>query len=335
MIPRRFWKPLTAFLSLLETTTKPDVLTEEQTQEQEELSVWARLWGSLWALVVLVAVFSFWQNPYHLTLISAFRFQLFLGLIVLSVPPIIVFPGKRKLLFVAVPLMFSLTFASYLIPVGGPPQGEQSVSVALANIYSGNRDLSRFREWLKANPSDVVGVLEVSEHHIQALQEMGFEHMVSEPRENNFGLALLSKQAPLRTTVLGLESPFPSILAEFDNYQVLLCHPPPPVNVELREVGDIQVEVLLNYLESSTKPVIFMGDLNATGWDLRVFPLKERGYKDARRGFGMIPTWPTASRLLQIPIDHIFVPEKWTVNICERGPEIGSDHFPLRAVLTP
>ena len=299
------------------------------------LSIWARMWGGLWAVVALVAVFSFWQNPFLLTLVSAFRFQLLLCLVVVSVPPIVVFPGKRKLLFVAVPIMFALTFSSYLVPLKGPPQSESSLGVVVANVYSQNRDLGPLADWLGQNPSDLVGVVEVSEHHLRALREMGFEHVILEPRESNFGMALLSKRAPLNSKILGKESHLPSIWAEFDNYQVVLTHPPPPISIEMREIGDIQVEMLLEYLEPSTKPVIFMGDLNATGWDLRVLPLKESGYKDVRRGFGMLATWPSDNRLLHIPIDHIFVPDAWTVNACEVGPRIGSDHLPLRAVVTP
>jgi endonuclease/exonuclease/phosphatase (EEP) superfamily protein YafD len=317
-------------------------LSEERDPEQGDLAeekvpltVWARLWGGLWAIVALVAVFSFWQNPYLLSLVSAFRFQLLLCLMLVSVPPIVVFPGKRKLLFVAVPIMFALTFASYLIPWGTQPKGENSLAVVVTNVYSGNRDLGRLTKWLEQNPSDLVGVLEVSEHHLEALRAMGFEFIVAEPRDGNFGLALLSKKAPLQSKILGQDSSFPAIWAEFDNHQVVIAHPPPPIRTELREVGDRQVEVLMEFLEPSNKPVILMGDFNATGWDLRVLPLKENGYKDARRGFGILATWPVGRPWMQIPIDHIFVPEDWTVNACERGPDIGSDHLPLRAVLTP
>ena len=232
-------------------------------EEEESLSVWARLWGGLWALVALVAVFSFWQNPYLLTLVSAFRFQLLLGLVVVSLPPLIVFPGRRKLLFVGVPLMFFLTFASYLVPLGGPAKSEDSLAVVVANVYSQNRNLDRLSEWLDKNPSDVVGVIEVSDHHEATLREMGFEHVISEPRKTNFGMALLSREAPLQSEILAKDSPFPVIWAEYDNYQIVLAHPPPPVSVEMREIGDLQVEELLRYFESSKKPIVFMGDFNA------------------------------------------------------------------------
>jgi len=123
------------------------------------------------------------------------------------------------------------------------------------------------------------------------------------------------------------------ILAEFEDFQVLLAHPAPPLNNSARQVGDQLVAECAALVEASKKPTVVMGDLNATGWDLRVLPLKEAGLKDARSGFGILPTWPTHNSLMLIPIDHIFVPESWEVAECLRGPDIGSDHFPLKATL--
>ena len=230
--------------------------------------------------------------------------------------------------------MIALTFASYL-PVGGGARGESSVSMAVVNVFSGNRDLTRVQSWLTEHPADVVGVLEVSSWHEEQLRTMGFEHAILEPRTGNFGIALLSREAPIRSELLGADTSFPALLAEFESYRVLLMHPPPPVSGELRRIGDSQVETLMEYLKQGSKPTIVMGDLNATGWDLRVLPLKENGFKDARQGHGLLPTWPADNAILRIPIDHIFVPQEWTVQECETGPEIGSDHFPLRASFSP
>ena len=147
--------------------------------------------------------------------------------------------------------------------------------------------------------------------------------------------ANLESTAYFAAELIGAETPRPILLAEFESYRVLLMHPPPPIREELREMGDSQVETMMEYLKGGSKPTIVMGDFNATGWDLRLLPLKENGFKDARQGHGLLPTWPADNVVLRIPIDHIFVPQDWTVQECEIGPEIGSDHFPLRATLTP
>ena len=41
--------------------------------------------------------------------------QLLIALICFSIPPLFLFPGRRRLMFLAVPLVISTTFASYYI----------------------------------------------------------------------------------------------------------------------------------------------------------------------------------------------------------------------------
>ena len=308
--------------------------TDKLEQEQDSLNFWQKLFGTTWAAIAFLTVLSYWQTPYLLTLVSAFRFQLFLALIVLSCPPLLLFKGKQKLLFLGFPLAVSLTFASYLIPSSdtGARAGE-TLKASVANIYSGNLDTSRLQAWLEQNPTDLLGIIENTPQHDQALRELGFEHLILHPRQSNFGLALLCRTPPTRATILDEDSPFPSILAEFQNYQVLLSHPVPPISKEAREVGDLQMLQLTNLLQLGSKPTIVMGDFNATPWDARMLPLREAGYRDARRGFGFLATWPVGRPYMQIPIDHIFVDDSFQVLDCARGPDIGSDHYPLRATL--
>ncbi|MCA9779033.1 MAG: hypothetical protein KC800_20030, partial [Candidatus Eremiobacteraeota bacterium] len=200
---------------------------ESEEEKKPRYSLAERFWGGIWALVVLTIILTFWQEPYVLTLMSPFRFQMFVVLSFLSLPPLFVFSGKQRILFVAVPLMVGLTFFSYL-PVGTAQTGPTSFAVIVTNVFSGNRDLTRLKEWIADHPADVVGVLEVSSWHEEQLAQMGYEHVLKEPRVGNFGIALLSKEAPIHSEIIGLETPFPVILAEFENYRVLLVHPPPP-----------------------------------------------------------------------------------------------------------
>lgn len=304
----------------------------EKTEETPQpISLPARLSGLAWAATALLTIFTYWQQPTLLNLASSFRVQLLVSLALLSLPPTVFFKGPRRFLFLGVTLLISSTFLRYFAPTE-TPRGKET-AIAVANVYSGNRDLTRLKSWEESRPVDILGLLEVTGHHLSLLQGFGFPHAVFEPRENNFGIALLSRRPPLRTLVLDPETPFPSILAEFEEHFVLLTHPMPPVNVEAREVGDAQVQRLAGLLSTLPKPCVVMGDLNATDWDRRLEPLKDAGLRDSREGFGILATWPTDRWWMRIPIDHILVPENWTVKSCERGPDIGSDHYPLRAVV--
>ena len=307
---------------------------ESELEDTPPPSLLAKIFGISWSLVALLTILSYWQSPHFLNLVSSFRVQLLFALIVLSIPPLFLFPGKKKLLFLGVPAAISITLLSYFVPISfDRNEAESQLSLAVANVYSGNRDISRLETWLAKKPADILVVLEVASHHGEALENLGFKTVVSDPREGNFGIALLSKQEPLRTEILERDTPFPSILAEFDDYQIIATHPIPPLDSELRTVGDEQIERLAKLSESFEKPTIFVGDFNATGWDMRVRPLEDLGLKDSRKGHGLLPTWPVGKPFMYIPIDHIYVPEDWVALDCQRGPDIGSDHFPLSATV--
>ena len=61
--------------------------------------------------------------------------------------------------------------------------------------------------------------------------------------------------------------------------------------------------------------------------------LAATGLKDARRGFGLDPSWPTFLPLLGIPIDHVAVSDEFLVTDHRKLPAFGSDHFPVIAEL--
>ena len=77
-------------------------------------------------------------------------------------------------------------------------------------------------------------------------------------------------------------------------------------------------------------PRLLVGDLNTTPFSPYFRDLIERtGMHDARRGRGLLGTWPRWLPLLQIPIDHCIADAALTVTSVKRGPGVGSDHYPL------
>ena len=59
--------------------------------------------------------------------------------------------------------------------------------------------------------------------------------------------------------------------------------------------------------------------------------VRESGLVDARKGFGVLPTWPAPLKLslMMIPIDHCLVSSELQVAQIKTGPDIESDHLPL------
>lgn len=56
--------------------------------------------------------------------------------------------------------------------------------------------------------------------------------------------------------------------------------------------------------------------------------VKGSGLKNVRKGFGVLPSWPTFLPVGGIPIDHCLV-RGLSVESVELGQTVGSDHYPL------
>ncbi|HEY9832845.1 MAG TPA: endonuclease/exonuclease/phosphatase family protein, partial [Stenomitos sp.] len=106
-------------------------------------------------------------------------------------------------------------------------------------------------------------------------------------------------------------------------------------NQQLDEIG--------KYIKSLSTQVILTGDLNITMWSpyYKRF-MSQAGLKNARQGFGTVPTWPLKTnyppyskmpilftRLLSIPIDHCLISPNIKVAKIRAGSSVGSDHRPL------
>jgi endonuclease/exonuclease/phosphatase (EEP) superfamily protein YafD len=92
----------------------------------------------------------------------------------------------------------------------------------------------------------------------------------------------------------------------------ILCH---RSNRPIFIPGNLQLDGVGQYLQSLESPKLLLGDLNITMWSPYYQQLtRKTGLKNARDGFGILPSWPTSSHrrpflnglisMLAIPIDH-------------------------------
>ncbi|MDB5438655.1 MAG: Endonuclease/exonuclease/phosphatase [Caulobacteraceae bacterium] len=79
--------------------------------------------------------------------------------------------------------------------------------------------------------------------------------------------------------------------------------------------------------------LIIAGDFNLTPWSAALKEL-DLGFGIERRTHGL-PTWPARFAWMPpfISIDQIFAGPHWQVVSIQRGPRLGSDHFPLLTTL--
>lgn len=233
--------------------------------------------------------------------------------------------------------------AAYVLPwyVGPADAGEEPLRLLQANVLSVNDNHEGLITLVDAEAPDIVVLEEVTAAWAEAIAVLAddYPYRYVIPRSDNFGIALLSR-APF-VDVRHLASPplgHPTIQARIDwhgnNIDLIASHPTVPVNPVVYAARNRQLDSLAALVAESDGPVVLVGDLNATPWDRHYRRLEAAtGLRNARRGFGIVPTWPTFLPIAMIPIDHVLVSPGIGVRSVTAGPDIGSDHLPLIVTL--
>jgi endonuclease/exonuclease/phosphatase (EEP) superfamily protein YafD len=203
------------------------------------------------------------------------------------------------------------------------------------NAWSGRNGQAKLLAWLKVEKPDVVVIEEANSAVQDALSGAGWWSVAGRssvmlftprrplaaiiptdnaggPMELN-GVVVASPSGPV--TVLGVHAPWPS-------------HP------TLKRDHDLLIPIVRSYPAATT---ILAGDFNSTPWSFS----RQRDDRD----FGLIRrtravfTWPIAAyrrRLVPVlPIDHVYAGAGWATVKVERGPTLGSDHYPVAVTLAP
>jgi len=222
------------------------------------------------------------------------------------------------------------------------PDPSTSFTILHANVYAHNNEHQLFIELIRKEQPDVVFVQEIDEPLQTSLlvihKDYPYREVVS--RNDNFGIAVYSRL--LLDSVVQHESPpfgYPSLIVttHIDSQLLTLIstHPMPPIgrtefdgrNQQLQDTGEL--------VNAAPRPVVLIGDLNISMWAHHYGKLVEQtGLRNARAGFGILPSWPVHLPFAMIPIDQCLVSNNIGVVDIRTGPDIGSDHLPLIVTLT-
>ena len=192
-------------------------------------------------------------------------------------------------------------------------------------------------EFLRSADADVILLMEVNERWMSDLSPLqsSHPHMLAEPREDNFGIALFSRIQLTNHNIVELgEAGVPSIKTEMWVGPALITllgsHPLPPGSSEYARLRNDQLREIASQVRDQSGPVIVLGDLNATPWspyfnDL----LRDSGLKNTSQGRGLHGSWPAWLPVGRIPLDHCLVSPSIGVISKRLGPRIGADHLPI------
>lgn len=221
-------------------------------------------------------------------------------------------------------------------PAPTTPRGP-TLRLLLANVETANTDHQRIVNFIRSARPDVVVLEEVDDAWLAALQvvKKDFPFTVEEPRDDNFGIVVLSRHPMERGVVVVFpNSSIPSIEVQLrlagSRVTLFATHPLPPGGAYNSGSRNAQLAGIAARLAKQDSPAIVIGDLNTTPWN-HFFRrlLRDAGLRDSSRGWGLQASWPTSPFYFRIPLDHCLVSPSIAVLHRELGPDIGSDHFPL------
>lgn len=225
----------------------------------------------------------------------------------------------------------------WFAPERSPTSSADRIRAVLVNVHRANRQFDRVRDFLLLSRPDIAVLEEVDSTWLRELSRLRdlFPHWIEEPRDDDFGIALLSRYPVEQHEIIFLgESDVPSILARLlvrgQRLTVLATHPLPPGGRDYSLLRNQQLAAIGSRLRMETGPRILIGDLNTTPWNHHFQRLLEAsGMLDSTRGFGLQPTWPADLPLMRIPLDHFLHSGEMIVIKRSIGPAVGSDHLPL------
>lgn len=226
------------------------------------------------------------------------------------------------------------------------PPGEAPLKVVQFNLWKD--DWSHTNEkaaWIKKEDPDVILMQEVGGGSTWLLESLakaypyrvGCEHYGYE-----CSLLILSKREPVQFG--RSEAELPSSIwawARFSglggDYVVATIHAPWPLTDGIQQKAfDTLVRDLPRLRSNAT---VLTGDFNAAPWSAPLSRFDRTSGLVRQTRF--LPTWPAPalgharfpSPLAVLPIDHIYAGPAWRLVSLQRGPDLGSDHYPLVAVL--
>ncbi len=220
--------------------------------------------------------------------------------------------------------------------------GQKPLKIIEFNAWVRNSKPTEIVDWLALQNPDVVVLVEPTPELERMIEARTGLHVFV-----GSGAAIAMREQPLSVHVAWEVHTFPGHPTEFTwvelpapgggTYTVVGVHCGWPIPSWYAWGQDRRIASFL-----ATEPrnqLILTGDFNSTQWSFR--------QRAADKSFGLerrdraMPTWPArlpqlGGRAFPAPflsIDHLYAGSRWRTVKVERGPSLGSDHYPLVATL--
>ncbi len=210
------------------------------------------------------------------------------------------------------------------------------LTILTFNVLSQNPNHDDVLAYLRASEADIICLQEVTAQWARNLDKLKghYSHRISRPREDNFGLLLLSKHpiSHYEFTDEKLGTPYLKAIIDWQSIPltVVNAHPPPPIGKKFAHYNRRTLQQIHHHATEVEGAVIITGDLNCTAYAPSFQPLRRVLY-DSARGRGYAATWRRGHPLFGLAIDHILYSSDLVCLDRQIGPRNGSDHSPVIA----
>ena len=283
----------------------------------------------------VATVFNDWHR--YLELFSHFRLQYLFVALLLTLAFLAMRWPSYSVIGIATVALNAWFVVPWYIPDDEAPARTADLKIMLSNVLATNESAERFMALVAEETPDVLVIQEATPVWMAQLGSLhaAYPHRIAEPREDPFGIAVLSK-LPMESAAVNASDPmgFPEIIARLvvDDraLNLISTHPMPPIGNNNYSSRNLQLYGVAQLAANTPEPLVVIGDLNTTMWAHHYRRLVDTaGLRNARQGFGVHPTWPLFMPFAMIPIDHCLVSDGSQVIAFESGPSIGSDHLPI------
>ena len=221
---------------------------------------------------------------------------------------------------------------------------ETQISLISVNVLKENEDHARLRALIDREDPDVLFLMETDSVWEAALEEQlaRYPTVVRHPKSDHYGILFATRlKTHSASTEFLSDDDTPTLLADleapanFGRFFFVGLHPRPPLPGTDADERDAQIKKSAQIADHATQPVVVMGDFNDVAWSTTSERFKEYGgFHDPRIGRGMLPSFDARSWFVRLPIDQLLITEGIELVSFDRLEAVGSDHFPMKAVIS-
>ncbi len=191
------------------------------------------------------------------------------------------------------------------------------IKIAHFNISDANEEADRMIEEILETEADIVSIQEVTPQWDLILEnELGVNYPYFHTMLDLgiFGMSIFSKYVLLDIDTLYFED-VPNLTGRFllsnqiDTIQFISSHTYPAFNFSSFEKLRGHLQVLTDFVRSSSMPLLAFGDYNVVSWSMEIQAFRDStNLRDSRSGF--MPSFSDGTiSFFEVPLDHIFYSE--------------------------